>query len=305
MPRVRLDDARAAAETRLADLGFAGPARALLAEHYLDAELSGQPSHGLERVRWLASLDGLVPGARPTLLERRDGLARWDAAGVIGYLALAEALDAETADPPRGARVVVVERCYPTGRLGWFAQRPARAGLLCLLTATSPPRLPHPDGGPPLAGTNPLCLAVPDAGGDTLAVDVSMGRLTNGDVIAAAATGAPLPEGAAVDAGGMPVTDPAEVLAGRAGIRPAGGDQPHKGFAVAVLVELLAAALAPHGGHTAVAVIAPASTGAAADLRARAAGRPLPGERSRARSAEGARRGEVEIPDDLWDWLRR
>jgi LDH2 family malate/lactate/ureidoglycolate dehydrogenase len=305
VPRVRLDDARAAAEARLAELGFDAPARALLAEHYLDAELCGQPSHGLERVRWLASLDGLDPGARPSLVERQDGLARWNAAGVVGYLALAEALDAEAADPPRGARVVVVERCYPTGRLGWFAQRPARAGLLCLLTATSPPRLPHPDGGPPLAGTNPLCLAVPDAGGETLAVDVSMGRLTHGDVIAAAAAGAPLPGDAAVDAAGRPVTDPAEVVAGRAGIRPAGGDQPHKGFALAVLVELLAAALAPHGGHTAVAVLAPADATAARDLRARGAGHPLPGERSRARRAGRIGRGDVELPDGLWEWLRR
>ena len=35
------------------------------------------------------------------------------------------------------------------------------AGLVAALTATSPRRLPHPDGGPPLTGTNPLAIAIP------------------------------------------------------------------------------------------------------------------------------------------------
>jgi LDH2 family malate/lactate/ureidoglycolate dehydrogenase len=304
MPRIALPTARETVEQRLGDLGFDTDARALLADHYLDAELSGQPSHGLGRVRWLATLEGLEPSARAVPVDRRDGLARWDADGVLGYLALAQALAAESDEPPAGARVVVVERCYPTGRLGWFAQRVASRGLACLLTATSPPRLPHPDGGPPVAGTNPLCLAVPD-GEDTLAVDVSMGRLTHGDVLAAAAAGAPLPAGAAVDASGRAVTDPGEVVAGRAGILPAGGDQPHKGFALAILVELLAAALTREPGFAAVAVIAPARTDAAAAIRGRAAGRPLPGERSRARRRDGIERGDVEIGAALWEWLRR
>ena len=129
--------------------------------------------------------------------ERSEGLARWDGGGAVGYVALAEALDHEA---DAGASTAPAwswsARCFPTGRLGWFAERVARRGLLCLLVATSTPRIVHPDGGPPLLGTNPICLALPGADGPTV-VDVSMGRVTYGTVLHAAATGAPLPEGAA------------------------------------------------------------------------------------------------------------
>ena len=101
------------------------------------------------------------PNARPRRTGRSEGLARWDGGGVVGYVALAEALDREADDAPAGARLVVVERCFPTGRLGWFAERVAGRGLVCLVTATSTARIAHPDGGPPILGTNPICLALP------------------------------------------------------------------------------------------------------------------------------------------------
>ena len=45
------------------------------------------------------------------------------------------------------------------------AQARRRAASSRALTATSPPRLGHPDGGPKLAGTNPLAIAIPSSDG--------------------------------------------------------------------------------------------------------------------------------------------
>ena len=112
-------------------------------------------------MRWLAGFADLRPSAAPVLVERAEGIARYDAAGALGYLALAGALDAELERPPEGARLVVVGGCFPTGRLGWFAERAARSGLAVLVWATSTPRIVHPTGGPPMLGTNPFCLALP------------------------------------------------------------------------------------------------------------------------------------------------
>ena len=235
--------AAAGTHARAAALGFPDGAAALITDHFLDAELRGAPTHGAERMRWLSGFRDLEPEAHPRLVERNDGLARWDGAGAIGYVALAEVLDHEADAPPDGARLVVVGRCFPTGRLGWFAERVARRGLMCLLVATSTPRIVHPDGGPPLLGTNPFCLALPGDDGPTV-VDVSMGRITYGTVLHAAATGALLPEGAARRPDGSAETDPAQVIADRAGIVPIGADQAHKGFALAAVVELLCGALA-------------------------------------------------------------
>jgi LDH2 family malate/lactate/ureidoglycolate dehydrogenase len=299
---VSIDELRQALHAHATTLGFPDGPAALIADHFLDAELRGAPTHGAERMRWLADFRDLAPEAHPQLTERRDGLARWDGAGAIGYVALAEALDHEADDPPDGARLVVVRRCFPTGRLGWFAERVARRGLMCLLVATSTPRIVHPDGGPPLLGTNPFCLALPGDDGPTV-VDVSMGRITYGTVLHAAATGAPLPDGSARRPDGSPETDAGQVIADRAGIVPFGADQAYKGFALAAVVELLCGALAGTDDYSAVALLAVPEADPVAWLRRLIEGRRVPGDRSRSLLEDAVRRGTVTVRDDLWAWL--
>jgi uncharacterized oxidoreductase len=300
---VPVDGLREALRARAAALGFDEGAADIVTDHFLDAELRGAPTHGAERMRWLSTFSDLQPTARPQLVSQADGLSRWDGAGAIGYVALAEALDREADDPPPGARLVVVGHCFPTGRLGWFAERVARRGLMCLLVATSTPRIVHPDGGPPLLGTNPFCLALPGRDRPTV-VDVSMGRVTYGTVLHAAARGAQLPEGAARRPDGSAESDPGQVIADLAGIVPFGADQAYKGFALATVVELFCGALAGTDGYSAVALIAPPQSDPVAWLRRIAEGRRLPGDRSARALEDALDRGTVEIPDDLWVWLR-
>src|SRR6476661_292907 len=260
--------------------------------------MRGARGHGAERMRWLHGLGDLQPQAVPLLRERSDGLARYDGDGTLGYLALAEALDAELADPPSGARLVVVSECFPTGRLGYYAELGADAGLLTLVTATSTARIVHPQGGPPLLGTNPLCLALP--GDPPTVVDVSMGTVTYGAVLKAHATGAPLPEGALLRGDGSAESDPAEVIADRAGIAPFGGEAAHKGFALALLVELLCGSLAGLDGHAAAVLLAQPQADAMAALRPGFGDRRVPGDGGHGRLQASLREGAVELPDDLW-----
>jgi hydroxycarboxylate dehydrogenase B len=301
MSLVAIDELRAVLERRAAGLGFDRQRSALLADHFLDAEMRGASGHGVERMRWLHGFGDLQPEARPALIKRGDGLARWDANGALGYPALAEVLAAELAQPPTGARLVVVSGCFPTGRLGYFAELGAAAGQMTLVTATSTARIVHPQGGPPLLGTNPLCLALP--GDPVTVVDVSMGAITYGGVLKAAATERPLPEGAALRDDGTAETDPGQVIANRAGIAAFGGRQSHKGFALALLVELLCGTLAGVEGHSAAVLLAPPVADAIAPLRAGLGGRHVPGEGSAARLRASLASGSVELPDDLWAWL--
>jgi LDH2 family malate/lactate/ureidoglycolate dehydrogenase len=302
MAEVSIASLRAGLLARADALGFAPETAAVVCDHFLDAELRGAATHGAERMRWLSGLSHPDPNTRPRQTGRSEGLARWDGGGAVGYVALAEALDREVEAAPAGARVVVVERCFPTGRLGWFAERVARRGLVCLLTATSTARIVHPDGGPPILGTNPLCLALPGAGEPTV-VDVSMGRITYGAVLHAAALGAPLPDGAARRPDGASEPDPAEIVADRAGIVPFGVEQAHKGFALATMVELLCGALAGTGGFAAVALLAQPHADPVARLRELVGERRFPGDRGARTRAEALLRGTVAIPDDLWAWL--
>ena len=72
--------------------------------------------------------------------------------------------------------------------LGYWARRLAEGGLLAVLTATSPPRLGHPDGGPKLDRDESARDRHPELRRRPIVSDVSMGRVTYGDVIAGAAS---------------------------------------------------------------------------------------------------------------------
>jgi LDH2 family malate/lactate/ureidoglycolate dehydrogenase len=235
---------------RLLELGFAQREAETLAAHFLDAERRGKSGHGLARIDWLGE-QTFDPDAKPERLTAEEGYERWDGRGALGYLTLAEICVGQLESPPIHARVVVASNCFPTGMLGHWTGKLADGGLVAALTATSPARLAHPDGGLPLAGTNPLSIAIPSSDGNRVVVDVSMGRVTYGDVIA-----------------------------GRASERelvPFGGEHAHKGFALAIGLQLLVDALAGDG-YGAVLLVARPEADPVPALRRLATGVRLPGD---------------------------
>jgi len=238
------------ARERLSGLGFDADVVDVLVAHFADAERRGKVGHGFARVRWLAALE-LDPSARPVLVESEAGYELWDGHGALGYLVLDEIVRATLADPPERARLIVARRCFPTGMLGYWVRRLADGGLVAALTATSPKRLAHPEGGSPLAGTNPLALAIPSSDGSPVVADVSMGAVTAGDVLVGRATDDELV--------------------------PFGGEDAHKAFALAVGLELFVGALAGPE-HGAVLVVARPDHDPVPALRVLAANRRLPGD---------------------------
>jgi len=234
---------------RLRALGFASADAESLWAQFDDAERRGKPSHGHSRVPWLETLGTFDAAATPRLVDDSESFQRWDAAGTIGYLTLAAAVDAQVAQPPAEARLVVCERTFPTGMLGHHVRRLAGAGLVALLTATSPARL-GPPGGPKVAGTNPLAIGIPSSEGEPVVVDVSMGAVTWGDVVAG--------------------------LASEDQLVPFGGDQWHKALALALGLQLLVDALVTRPGHGAVLLVAQPNADPVPTLRA--TGIRLPGQ---------------------------
>jgi LDH2 family malate/lactate/ureidoglycolate dehydrogenase len=238
---------------RLRALGFGDADAQELWEHFDSAERRGKTGHGHARIPWLEELEGYDPGAEPRLVADEDGLQRWHGTGAIGYLVLGRVVRAQLEHPPAHARLVVCERTFPTGMLGHHVRRLATGGLVGVLTATSPLRLGHPAGGPKLASTSPLAIGIPSSGGDPIVVDVSMGAVTWGDVVAG--------------------------LAREEELVPFGGEQAHKAFALALGLQLLVDSLLQEAGHGAVLLVARPESDPVPALRRLADGVRLPGDR--------------------------
>jgi LDH2 family malate/lactate/ureidoglycolate dehydrogenase len=194
----------------------------------------------------------LDPKAQPERVRSEPSYERWEGRGALGYVTLARIVEAQLADPPEDARVIVAADCFPTGVLGYWVRKLADGGFLGVLTATSPARLAHPDGGPELVGTNPLAIGIPSSDGNPLVADVSMGKVTHGDVLAGDAS--------------------------EDDLVPFGGEQAHKAFALAAGLQMLVGSLAGEG-HGAVLVVARPSADPVPALRERAGDNRLPGDR--------------------------
>jgi LDH2 family malate/lactate/ureidoglycolate dehydrogenase len=238
--------------SRLRALGFGDADAQELWAHFDGAERRGKQGHGHARIPWLEALEGYEPSARPSLAESEEGFQRWHGGGAIGYLVLGHVVRAQLERPPVHARLVVCERTFPTGMLGHQVRRLADAGLVAVLTATSPARLGHPSGGPKVAGTNPLAIGIPSSAGAPIVVDVSMGAVTWGDVVAG--------------------------LAEEEQLVPFGGDQAHKAFALALGLQLLVDSLVREEGHGAVLLVAQPAADPVPALRDLAVGVRLPGD---------------------------
>jgi LDH2 family malate/lactate/ureidoglycolate dehydrogenase len=237
---------------RLRALGFGEDDAQELWAHFDSAERRGKQGHGHARIPWLEGLEGYDPSAEPSLVEAEDGFQRWHGGGAIGYLVLGRVVQAQLERPPAHARVIVCERTFPTGMLGHHVRRLADGGLVALLTATSPRRLGHPDGGEKLAGTNPLAIGIPSSGHDPVVVDVSMGAVTWGDVVAG--------------------------LAEEEELVPFGGEQAHKAFALALGLQLVVDSLVREAGYGAVLLVARPEADPVPALRVLAEGVRLPGD---------------------------
>jgi (2R)-3-sulfolactate dehydrogenase (NADP+) len=230
------------AAAALADLGVPGEDAALVAESLVEAELQGQPAHGLLRLPFL--LDRLRAGLinpRPTFRVSGDrpAAALLDADNALGPVAGVRAIDL-AAERARlaGAGVVAVRRGNHLGSLGFYLRRCAGGGLVGLAFTNTPPAMPPPGTSTAYLGTNPIAAGFP-AAGEPVLVDMATSQVARGHVLRAARLGEPIPEGWAVDAEGRPTTDPAAAIDGS--LLPLGG---HKGFALALLVEVLSGVLA-------------------------------------------------------------
>ena len=135
-------------EERIRALGFSEADTRTLADHFLDAERRGKVGHGLARVTWLETLQGVDPRREPECVIAESCYERWEGRGALGYLTLAAICDGQLEDLPEAARSWSPTAASRQACSATWARRLAEGGLLAVLTATSPARLGHPDGGP-------------------------------------------------------------------------------------------------------------------------------------------------------------
>ncbi|MDR7420630.1 MAG: Ldh family oxidoreductase [Armatimonadota bacterium] len=219
----------------------------LVAAHVVDAEARESRSQGLVRVPayvdW-ATRGRITSGATLTVERDQGSVLVLDARNGWGHVAAVGAMDRCVARAAQtGVCLAVVRNTNHIGRLGYYVERAAAQGMIGLIACGGNPASAWvaPWGGiAPLFGTNPLAIGFPRRDGPPVVVDISTTQGARGNVLLAQKTGQWLPDGWAFDKTGRPTRDPMQALPPHGTLAPLGG---HKGYALAVAVEILCGVL--------------------------------------------------------------
>jgi hydroxycarboxylate dehydrogenase B len=252
--RASADGLRRVAAAILEAGGSAGTEAALVAGHLVDANLAGHDSHGVgmlpSYVRHLHA--GLVaPNTRAKCVKDDGPLLMFDGGRGYGRSVAGEAMAAAIERCRQtGVVAMTLANAHHIGRVGAYGELASGAGLVSLhfVNVTDHRAIVAPFRGTDARFvTNPVCIAVPGTESQPpLLLDMATSAIAMGKVRVAKNTGTLLPAGVAIDPAGRPTRDPGVMYADPHGALLPFGE--HKGYALALVTELLAAALS--GGPT-------------------------------------------------------
>jgi LDH2 family malate/lactate/ureidoglycolate dehydrogenase len=218
-----------------------------VAEVLVENNLAGHDSHGVLRIpEYIKSIRAgeIVPTACPAVISETDTTAlvtgNWALGQVTGSFAVDLAI--AKAKQHRVAAVSVVQAGH-TGRLAAFTDRAARQGVVMFMaigTVERPMTAPY-GGAAAVLGTNPIAFSIPNPDGPPVTLDIATSAIAAGKVKVAKARHELLPPDVVCDKHGNPSRDPAAFLEEGGFLMPFGG---HKGYALAVVAELLSGPLA-------------------------------------------------------------
>jgi uncharacterized oxidoreductase len=228
-----------------------------VAEHLVEANLKGHDSHGVGMIpHYIHNLqqESMSPGAEIEVVKDNGAVLLVDGnrgfGQVVGRQATALALERvrET-----GIVCLGLRNAHHLGRIGGYGEQCGNAGFISLHFVNvvgHPPQVSPWAGRERRLGTNPFCCVVPRPGDTPVVLDMATSAIAQGKVRVAHMKGEPVPDGALVDAEGVPTNDPGVMFSDPAGaLGPFGA---HKGYGLALMCELLGGALAGEWGRPAI-----------------------------------------------------
>ena len=222
--------------------------------HYLvRSDLVGHASHGVLRVKQYVEQIGkkqIVCRVTPQLVNEGPGFAVLEGGLGFGQIGAAHAtrLACDKA-ATQGIAMVALRNSAHVGRLGDWVELAAERGCASFhfVNTLAAPTVAPWGGKERRLSTNPLAWGMPVEGAEPIVVDLTTSVVAEGKVRLARAAGKKIPAGWIVDREGQSSTDPNDLYNGGA-LLPLGGlDAGHKGYALSLMVDLMAGAISGGG----------------------------------------------------------
>lgn len=233
--------------------GCAADEAGLIADHLVDANLTGHDSHGIgmtpEYLRAIRE-NKMRLGAHAEVVADRGHMVVIDggrgAGQVIGREAMGHGIERAKR---HGSCIVALRNSHHLGRIGAWAELCLAAGLVSLhcVNVIGHGALVAPFGGSDVRlGTNPICVGIPTSDGRPIVLDMATSRIAMGKVRVAHHSGGRVAPGTLIDETGNPTDDPGVMVPEVKGALLPFGE--YKGYGLGLVCDILAGALA--GGGT-------------------------------------------------------
>lgn len=204
----------------------------IIARHFIEAELRGRSSHGIQRL--IPLIKGIELGTIKrrldyTVIKSTNSSILIDAKGSIGIVLWDRLTSLDFNEP---ISIIAVRNSSHIGFLGYYTRKLALKGYAAIMFGNAEPAVVFPKKSEKLLSTTPISISIPS--NPPVVLDMALSAIARGKIIEAERKGIRIPYGVAVNEKGDITTDPTEALKG--GILPLGGE---KGFYLMLTIELL------------------------------------------------------------------
>ena len=227
----------------------------IIGELLVASNLAGHDSHGVLRIPQYIGLieSGLIQPGAPMKIERESTShallnGNWGFGHVVAQKAMSLAIEKAKAST---ISAISVYNCNHIGRIGSYPLMATEAGMvgITMVNAGGTALYVAPFGGRDgRLATNPIAIATPTREGHPILLDITSSVVAQGKIRVAFNRGEPVPLGWLIDSEGEPTQDPRDLMESPQGaLLPLGGIVGHKGYALALMIDILGGALSGAG----------------------------------------------------------
>ncbi len=224
--------------------GLSDETSRITAEVLTETDMMGTYSHGtknlLDYMRKIQA-GGIKVNGEIKVLKEGPAWAMMDGDAAIGMLCGYRAMEkAIEKAKEAGIGFVNIKNSTHYGAAGYYACMAAKAGMIGVSMSNTDPNMTVPGGKGKGIGNSPISIAVPQKCGEPMFLDIALSAVAALKVAKARQAGQSIPDTWIVDKNGYPSTNPADFY-------DDGAAQPmaaHKGYGLAMMVEILTGVLA-------------------------------------------------------------
>ena len=247
MKKIKVDELRRFCVNSLMKVGVSKKNAEITADVLITTDMFGVLTHGTKNLhQYILKMQagGLDAKAEPVVEAEGSAWGIVNGNKAVGMVSACMAMNMAIKKAKEvGIAYVGVKNSCHFGAAGYYSNLAAKEGLIGISMSNADPVIAVPNSRVKNIGSNPMSFAAPLPDGKSVFLDIALSSVAALKVIMAQEMQKDIPDTWIVDENGVPTTD-ANKFPANASLRPMSA---HKGYGLAVLVELLSAVVTGAG----------------------------------------------------------